>query len=208
MTLYQGSRAFFVIVAVLMAVAGCGISPDQAPSDVDLRVDPTIPLGTPASPSDGDDRVEVRADVYFVSDDQHVVPVVRSVGGVEPVAQISEVVRMLIEGPDPKEASSGLRSAVPSTTSILGVTLDDGMASIDLTDAFASVGGREELLAVGQLVLTVTSITDVDQLSIELNGRPIAVPLPDGALTDAPVSMPQYTSLLDCPSEATVDPED
>ena len=69
-------------------------------------------------------------------------------------------------------------------------------------DVSTRIGGREEILASAQLVLTLTA-TGVDRVAIHLEGLPVALPLPDGVLwTDQviltdPVTFTDYQVLVD-----------
>ena len=51
-------------------------------------------------------------------------------------------------------------------------------------------------LAVGQLVLTLSSIEGIDDVALTAAGSPIQAPLPGGALTDRPLRADDYAALL------------
>ena len=56
---------------------------------------------------------------------------------------------------------------------------------------------RERLpLAVGQLVLSLSSAPGVDGIRLVTSGEAVDVPLPDGALADRPVTADDYVELL------------
>ncbi len=69
-------------------------------------------------------------------------------------------------------------------------------AVVDVSRQFAEIGGEEEILAIAQIVLTLT-VKSVDRVSIELEGTPVAIPLPDGALATAPVGFSDYAALIE-----------
>ena len=81
-------------------------------------------------------------------------------------------------------------------TEVLDACLDDRTLTLNLSGSFASNGGPSELLAVGQLVLTGTTFPGARQVVQRLDGTATAIPLPDGALTERPVTLRQFSSLL------------
>lgn len=190
-------RSLPACALLVVLAAGCGMSAQSGPQVLDLPVgSASLPLDRPVDPAP--DQAEVSATAYFATDSDELVPVVRrvpSVGG--PGAQLAAVVSSLVEGPTDAEAEAGLRSAVPPTTSILAATIDGGIATIDLSATFASIGGPEELLAVGQFALTATTFPGVRALRLRLDGTPIDIPLPDGALTEGAVTLRQFSALLE-----------
>lgn len=187
-------------VAALLLV-GCGIGSEESPRNLHLRVDDeSLSIDTQVG-----DGFEIGASIYLVAENARLRPTTRRVQvSAEPSTHLGSVLDALIAGPDEGEVPRGLRSAVPSTTRVLGVTVDDDTAVVDLSSAFASIGGREELLAVGQVVLTVTTFPGVRRVLLNLDGRPTDLPLPDGSLADGAVALSDYASLLD-PDTADTD---
>ena len=58
------------------------------------------------------------------------------------------------------------------------------------------IGGASEILAIGQIVVTATTQPGVQHLSLLVEGEAVAIPLPNGALSEDPVELGQYASLL------------
>lgn len=190
-----------VAVAVALGAAssaGCGVGPQDEPAALDVAIDDrSLPLEVDVEGDDGS-FVDFTSSVFLVSADGELVPVARELAALPgPADRLGAVFDSLAEGPTDDEVASGLRSAVPATTEILGVTFSDGTVTIDLSASFASVGGPRELQAVGQLVLTGTTFPGVLDLVVLLDGVSTAIPLPDGALTDEPVTLGQFSSLLE-----------
>lgn len=187
---------------LLLFVAACSLAP-QSEAEVIDRPGGDAGLSIESAPEAGDagsteDRmVEVTATVYFVSGEGALEPVARSVTAAPARDdQLVAVLRALVEGPADGEVEAGLRSVVPPATTVLGATIEDTTATLDLSSSFASIGGPEELLAVGQFVVTATTFPGVRELRLRLDGVPIDIPLPDGALTDQAVTLPQFSVLL------------
>jgi len=99
------------------------------------------------------------------------VPVARRVDEPDP---LTGTVQALIEGPTPDEASSipAVSTAVPPGTELLGVTIDEGIATVDLSSEFAAGGGSfAEIARLDQLVYTVTRLDGVGGLRLKIDGE-------------------------------------
>lgn len=177
-------RLVFGVLA-LLALTGCGVPLDAAPEPVEIEpfeasvVEPTPVEGLEAVP------------MYLVEDGV-LVPVTRDL---PPPRTVSSVLSSLLDGTTTPEERTGLRTSIPGETELIDVEMEGSTARIDLSRGFAAVGGDEELLAVAQIVLTVTELEEVDSVLFELEGVPTDVPLPNGALTDRPVA-DEYRQLL------------
>lgn len=92
--------------------------------------------------------------------------------------------------------SSGARTtAVPPGTEVRGLLVQDRVLSIDLSEPFGLVRGPEQLLAVAQVVWTVTEFPDVRGVLLRVEGEPLDLPVEDGPVSDRPVDREDYRSL-------------
>lgn len=193
-------------VALLVGASSCSIAPQEGPHAIDPPSEVPSAGADPSGPATSADQVELRATVYLVTDADDLVAVVRPIavdGGADD--ELAAVLASLIDGPSDEDVEAGMRSAVPPTTSIRSVVLDGSVATIDLSADFAAIGGPEELLAVGQFGLTATTFPGIRAMRLRLEGEPIDIPLPDGALTDDPVTLGQFSALLG-PGDEREDP--
>ena len=80
-------------------------------------------------------------------------------------------VRALIAGPTAAEKQQKITSTVPRRTALRGVSVADGVATVDLGRRFAS-GRKAEVLAarVAQLVLTATAVPGVTSVQLLIDG--------------------------------------
>jgi hypothetical protein len=173
-----------ILVVIAHLVAACGIPLQDAPDTLDSEVRPVTapPVAGAIGPSGGT--------IYLVANGG-LAPVVR-----ERTGDAAALLALLFLGPIPAEEQAGLRSAIPPSAMLLEVTVEGRNAVVDVSRPFAGIGGQEEILAVAQIVLTLTA--DVaDAVTIELEGTPVAVPLPDGALATAPVGFDDYAELIE-----------
>ncbi|MFC7359816.1 GerMN domain-containing protein [Nocardioides astragali] len=135
--------------------------------------------------------------VFWIRGDERLVPsaveTVSCVDGAEAV--VRQVLDALTLSPTPEQWTAGLSSAIPSTAQLELMSTDDGVAEIELDPV--TLGDPERLpLAVGQLVLSVTSAPGVDGVRLLTSGHIVDVPLPGGALAGRPVTADDYATLL------------
>jgi hypothetical protein len=111
---------------------------------------------------------------------------------------------VLADGPPPE---TGLRSVVvdPLTGSALvriyaatgqEVALPVADVTIAVASAFASLPPTEQVLLLGQVVLSLSSAGYATVSVVDEAGSPLAVPLPDGRLLDRPATALDYASLI------------
>jgi spore germination protein GerM len=112
-----------------------------------------------------------------------------------PSGALSSRLDVLAEGPTPAEASSGLRSALPGPEAVTSVDLSGGVARVDLSRDFTELSGSDQLLAIAQMVFTLTERADVARVGFTLDGEPVQVPRGDGTLTSDPVARADYGDL-------------
>ncbi|WP_421119736.1 GerMN domain-containing protein [Aquihabitans daechungensis] len=118
---------------------------------------------------------------------------VRVVARLDPPLDLRSVTEALAEPPE--SASASLRTAVGPEL-VRSVRLARGVARVDFRPAVTEMGGDEQLLAVAQLVCTLTAQPGVGPVSFTLAGTPVDVPRSDGSLTSGPVSRDDYADLL------------
>lgn len=127
----------------------------------------------------------------------YLLPVHRTASSSESV--IAEAVTQLLAGPttDEETGTPALSTAIPDGTELLGVDLDDGVATVDLSGEFDDGGGSFSMTArLGQLVYTVTRFPEVESLSLHLDGEPVEVFSSEGLMLEAPQTRDDYVDLL------------
>ncbi len=112
----------------------------------------------------------------------------------DPPVSLKDVVAALAD--PPAVGGVALRTAVGDPSIVGQVRLVAGTAEVDLLSAISALAGDEQLLAVAELVCTLTGRPGVGRVSFTLNGAPVDVPRGDGSLTARPVSRDDYRVLL------------
>jgi spore germination protein GerM len=175
------------VLALVMAVAGCGVPTDSQPRDIPNPL--TRDSGQPGAVSAGSAVVRI----YLVRDGRLVRVAHRVPSPLPPKGELAE----LLKGPTATDSGNGLTSAL-STTDVLDVTVTDRRATVDIGSQTGQGARSDETLAYGQIVCTLTSQgAEVGTVSFLSDGMPLAVPRADGSLSDGPLTIADYSGLLD-----------
>jgi hypothetical protein len=187
------------LVVTLLAVAACGVPTDGTVRTLDADAVPygllrTAPAETPAPEVTGP-AVTV-PQLFFLDREDRLVPQPQPVpaSGLEPV--VSALLGRLAEGPSEQQRDQGLASALGPDVGLALVAVTDRVAQIDVMPSAQSPAADRLPLAIGQVVLTATSVDGVDRVVFLQDGVTLEVPLPGGARTAQPVSASDYASLL------------
>ena len=189
-------RALLALAVAVTLLASCGIpTSDQASvvakKDVPLRLlSPKVPstISTSTLPSSGTVQP-----LYFINTAKQLLEVPRAVAA---PADLELVLSALLRGPSPTQTALGLSTALPPNLRIRNTAVINGVVTIRLNKAFTSISGDNQILAVGQLVLTATRQPGVTRISFVVAGVVVPVPIDSGASTTAPVTAHDYSTLL------------
>jgi spore germination protein GerM len=69
------------------------------------------------------------------------------------------------------------------------------VATVDVSSEFGTVGGSDQVLAVAQIVYTLTSSRYIDSVRFAINGNPTEVPDGSGSLSGTPRTRKDYPRL-------------
>lgn len=182
----RGLRAVRRVLAllVLAVLTGC-----TAPAGRPVQ-EPAVPSAVQGPPSAGPRPAWRDVTVYFVHG-ARLAAVSRRVAEWRPQTSVD----VLLAGPTRAEVASGLRtSLVPQDMTVTTAPDGDRTAVIAVGREFTGIQGADQLLAVAQVVWTVTQFPEVDQVWVSLDGTRLEVPTDEG-LTDRPVDRFDYTSV-------------
>lgn len=131
---------------------------------------------------------------YFMRDD-HLAAAHRWVAAAS--SPTEQALGALLTGPNATETAAGMRSAVPAGTRLLGLRIDRGLATVDLTKEFASGGGSLSSAArLAQVAFTATQFPLVQRVVFRLEGRSTWLLGGEVQVTDQPVTRETYEALL------------
>jgi hypothetical protein len=117
----------------------------------------------------------------------------------ETKAVATAAMRALLAGPNDAEtgARPAMFTAIPDGTTLLGLAISDGVATVNLSREFESGGGSESVFArLAQVVYTLTQFSSVDRVLFELDGEPVTVFSGEGVILDEPVGRADYYDQL------------
>ena len=173
-----------------------GPTPTTGPSASPAVTPTPVPSGTPGP------TMIVRA--YFFLEDPDpagdgpkLVPVLREVPESRAVA--TAAMHALLAGPTRDEATANpdVVSTVPAGTTLLGLKVENRIATVDLSREFESGGGSASVVGrLAQVVYTLTQFSNVDAVRFLLDGSPVDVFGNEGVILDGPVSREQYRDQL------------
>ena len=190
MSIRRCTRLVFVLLMLLSTGVLLGCIPAwlrsaTAPPDNEepLREGVFVPRALPVL-----QQGEVRQRVLWVLDHtgKYVVPFVVMVPRVEGMAR--DAVSRLVDSPANSEllGKSGLKLPLPVGTAVRGLTIRDGLATLDLNEAFLQYNVVNERLIVDALVLTLTEFDNVERVQMQVGGKRLAR-LPGGTAVWQPL---------------------
>ena len=94
----------------------------------------------------------------------------------------------MLEPPGGSTAAQGLSSSIPAGTELLGFQRDQNLLAVNLSGSFDNVVGLSRQQAIGQIVLTMTELSDIEDLQFRVDGEEVTVSSPvdgDSATVDA-----------------------
>lgn len=163
--------------------------PTSTPSPTGPSPDETeVPAyGYPAPAANPDHVVEV----YFLQGEQLTVSH-RDIGDTEGIA--TAAMHALLAGPELNEGETGIFSSIPEGTELLGLTIEDGVATVDLSADFSDTGLGTccEHLPLAQVVWTLTQFRTVGSVVFEIEGQPVEAYGGHGIVLDGPQDRADY----------------
>jgi spore germination protein GerM len=206
-------RLFAPIVTLTLVLSGCASETGDTTTTTTAEVTTTSvsttsttrPLPTTTTqPTTTTIAARAGAVVYFFLDELEedaagpfLVPVYRDVSSSEDPAQ--QAVDLLLEGPTDDEVAGlpAISTAIPDGTEALGGSVDDGLATVNLSDEFDDGGGSFSMFArLAQVAYTLARIESIDEVEFQIEGEPVTVFSPEGIELDGAQDRSDYYDLL------------
>lgn len=190
------------LAAALVGLTACGLPSDESAHDIspdDVPFDLLTPASTtvPDAPEPGDTEV---VNLFFQNDERLLavpadVPAATTTS-FDPQAAVTQ----LLEGTAGLGVPSGVRSAIPSGTDLLGAQTSGNTVTLNFSDELAGVESNGLVFAIAQIVYTAAGITPdrpdgTYQMVIQIDGDTITVPNDEGVELTRPVSPSDYPTL-------------
>lgn len=140
-------------------------------------------------------------EVYFIRSEltsDMVAPVSRTVSlprlpgvGVPRAAAVRAALQEMLKGPTAVEQATGLSSAIPEGTRLLGVRISGGIVYADFSGEIESGGGSASMLGrFWQIVYTATQPAGAPRVRILIDGQERQALGGEGVIIDHPLSRP------------------
>jgi len=211
----------------LLAACGTGVGPLGSISPVSPSTEPSLPQGSPdvtpgtgspsaspiASPSAPGSTPSpstaptsppagttiVRAYFYLGGDERTagLVAVLREIPQTQAVARAA--MEALIAGPRGMELAdgAGISNGIPPGTRLLGLSIEGGTATVDLSGEFEAGGGSmASFVRLGQVVYTLTQFPTVERVAFRIDGRAVDVFGSEGIVLDGPQTRADFGDVL------------
>jgi germination protein M len=203
------SMTILVLVAgTAVAAAGCGVAGQvgdggtvsttegqqtttTAPAEATTTTASASPDTSSTTTTTGQDSMTVK--VYYSRDEKicaaaRVIPKTLEVG--------AAAMKALLEGPTAAEKEVGMVSNVPEGTTFLGLDIENGVATVDLSKEYASGGGSLSMfMRLAEVVFALTQFPTVGGVNFKLDGEAIDVLGGEGLILDHPMSRADYEDM-------------
>jgi hypothetical protein len=185
------SLALFLFVPLLvLLVPSCGEGDEDGRSATTATSSTTTTTAQETTSTDEPAASVVRA--YFLRAER-VGPVGRDANGTDVAADAMEG---LLAGPTSTEQQLGFSTTVPDGTALLGVRIDDQIATVDLSREFTTGGGSASMMGrIAQVVYTLTQFPTVAGVRFEIEGEPLTVLGGEGIMLDTPQTRADWEDL-------------
>ena len=213
-----------VLAVVTALAAGCGVPLDDEANAVPANLlpaspsaaepDPVVASSSDADPAASSAVPQSRLRLWFVQDDG-----LAAVESELPVgASADSVIAALASGPAPSPAGDALRTIAtdpltgeplvsivegepvpespPADPGSSSKPLADAPVQVRLSPAFSALPSTEQVLLLGQVVLSLTGSGVPSVAFADDAGTSVGVPLPDGRLLDVPATARDYNALI------------
>jgi germination protein M len=146
-----------------------------------------------ASGSDNNSTSVIDYEVWFVSDE--LLHASARTGKATPRVGTAAM-ESLLSGPSEDEQAAGLISAIPPGTQLLGLEIENEVATVDLSPHYEAGGGSLSMrMRLAQIVYTLTQFPTVSGVLFEVNGRPVTTFSSEGIVVDDPLSRADFEDL-------------
>ncbi len=189
--------AALVVAALVVLVAGCGLTENDEPRVIasgDLPEELVGPTPSTSTTVEASPTRTVVAIYYLVQ--QATGPrLVRVAREVADASRPRDRIAALLLPPTGEEQASGILTSIPSDTILIDTELQDGELVVDLSRSLFDVQGEELRNAFAQIVWTATEVESVTRVRFLVDGEEYRAPDAGGIEQPGAVQRTDYVSL-------------
>ena len=114
--------------------------------------------------------------IYLIDSDGYVARTTISTCDCEASVKAKDLIEgLIIDGEKSNIIPNGFRSIIPSGTKVLGVSLEEGVLTINFSEEFMDVSEKYSEKMVEAIVYTLTSIEGINKVKIQVEGNDLEV---------------------------------
>ncbi len=114
--------------------------------------------------------------IYLIDSDDYVARTTISTCDCEASVKAKDLMEgLIIDGEKSNIIPNGFRSIIPSGTKVLGVSLEEGVLTINFSEEFMDVSEKYSEKMVEAIVYTLTSIEGINKVKIQVEGNDLEV---------------------------------
>lgn len=193
-------RRHFLALAAALVTAGCGIPTEVSPRDIADRDEPVDLVRPQLSPDLGtDDDSPI---IYLVGGENEE----RLVATQRTLSNVNAFVRALLASPTQAELDDGLRSAFSKDLEFVSTAnLSNGVVLVRyaLPDDGVGFEGPDGVKSLAQLVYTLTELSGLNGVQVEINGEVQTLLDENGTTVDRPLTRADFRSFRPLPPPTT-----
>jgi hypothetical protein len=149
-------RTILMMGVVALALSSCTLIASNTAHDIPRSFSGSLGLLHKTIPGTNHARVRfITQPVYIVDATKHLAPSSRIVPS---PPGLSTVIQQLLQGPSAIEESAGYSSALPKDLVLVSAVLIDKVGYINFASPLSTLSPAQQLLAVGELVLTAGAL--------------------------------------------------
>jgi hypothetical protein len=191
--LASGTGVRLVLLGTGCARPDPGISRSIEPTAVPYALLSPAPAEQPPPELNGQEKTTPR--MYLVDAEDRLVPVPVTLDATGLEAVVRQLLDQLDNGPSESQRQQGLSSALSPQTALQLRQMRGRTADVSITFPGKDPSADRLPFAIGQVVLSLTSVAGVERVQLFRDGEALELALPGGARTSLPVTADDYASL-------------
>jgi hypothetical protein len=187
----MSKRVLIAIVVGVLGASGCGVPSQDSATKTDAGEVPFGLLDRHRGVVPGEQSGDRDVVVFLTNGGR----LTRAVRRVPPPVTLASLLEALKEGPTRTELAAGTRSAVLDDDTFGSIGVTGGTAVVDLSRPLTGRSSADQVLALAQIVWTLTARPGIGQVLFTSGDQSIEIPTGDGRVVTTPVSRDDYSSI-------------
>ncbi|MGA0879047.1 MAG: GerMN domain-containing protein [Ilumatobacteraceae bacterium] len=179
------------ILAATVVLTACSFGAESAPRTIPDRQRGKLSVGF-GSPQSLDGEVRLFLPRLDIDNGTRLGSVARPLDVSDVDVLVRELIRTLVVGPTGDERALGFGTAIPQDTQLLDVSPAASRITINLTGSIASLPTEQLVVALAQIVYTMSEGFFAREVIVKVDGQTLSWPREDGTFTEDPLTVFDY----------------